>query len=31
MASIDYTIIGKHFGRLIVLGFDHMGKHGESY
>lgn len=31
MASIDYTIIGKHFGRLIVLDFDHMGKHGESY
>lgn len=31
MASIDYSIVGKQFGRLIVLGFDHMGKYGESY
>lgn len=28
---MDYTIIGKTFGRLIVLEYDHSGKHGETF
>ena len=31
MRSIDMSIIGKRYGRLVVLDFDHMGNHGNSY
>ena len=30
MASIDYSIVGKQFGRLIVLVFDHLIKNDMS-
>lgn len=31
MRSVDMSIIGKRYGRLVVLDFDHMGSHGNSY
>lgn len=31
MARLDYSIIGKRFGKLVVVDFDHMGGHGSSY
>lgn len=30
MGKLDYSIIGKRFGRLVVLDFDHIDQHGAS-
>lgn len=31
MSNIDYSIVGKRFGRLTVLELDHVSGHGNSY